>query len=179
MASWNHDGTQDPGPPPLLSDPLSGLVTGGKYDAEAVRIRVVEPSAPDIDAVREAMASVLDENSELRMAMPGDSAAVVMVEPDLGANDPDAGDGGTDVGPAASAPVTVVLPPTPPVGIPMPRQVPAMPAIPMQRGRALRPGRRGTWSPGLAAVGLLLLVIGVLVIVMLASLIDTISSLFS
>jgi len=182
MASWNHDGTQDPGPPPLMSDPLSGLVTGGKYDAESVRVRVVEPTTPDIEAVREAMASVLDENSELRMTLP-DTFVEALPEPDLGANDPDAGDGGTDVGPAAGAPV-VVLPPTPPVGIPVQRQAPAIPVVPAmlparQRVRPPRPLRRGTFSPGLAAVGLLLLVIGVLVIVMLASLIDTISSLFS
>ena len=175
MASWNHDGTQDPKPPPLLADPLSGPVIGGKNDAEAVRVRVVEPSAPDIDAVRAAMASVLDENSELSMAMPGEPVVAVLVpEPDLGANDPDAGDGGTDVGPGAALP-TIVLAPTPPAGIP---------AIPRQRtrlrGRRLpRPKVRGSFSPGIAGVGLLLLVIAVLVIVMFANLIDTISSLFS
>src|SRR5213593_3919895 len=69
MANWNHDGTQDPGPPPLMADPLSGLVTGGKYDTESVRVRVVEPAAPDIEAVRTAMESVLDENSELRVEL--------------------------------------------------------------------------------------------------------------
>ncbi|GAB1514922.1 hypothetical protein [Actinophytocola sp. KF-1] len=174
MASWNHDGTQDPGPPPLMSDPLSGLVTGGKYDAEAVRVRVVEPAAPDIDKVREAMASVLDEDSELMIGLP----PAGMVEPppapeNLGANDPDAGDGGEGVGPAIAAETAPPLP-TPPVGIP------AIPAarIPLQRGVPPRPLRRPSFSPGIAAVVLLLLVIGVLVIVMLASLIDTISSLF-
>lgn len=198
MASWNHDGTQDPGPPPMMPDPLSGLVTGGKYDAEAVRIRVVEPSMPDITAVREAMASVLDEDSELRMGFDGpfDSQSVALPAPaapaptetatNKNANDPDAGDGGTDVGPAA---------PTPPVGIPMlPPAIVEVPrrgarrqggllGIPTQRdGRRAqppRPVRRSSWSPGLALVGVLLLVIGVLVIVMLASLIDTISSIFT
>jgi len=168
MASWNHDGTQDPGPPPLMSDPLSGLVTGGKYEAEAVRVRVVEPSMPDIVAVREAMASVLDEDSELMIARP--VRAPEPAAPDAGANDPDAGDGGEGTGPAAPTPAPP--PPTPPAGIPAAR-------IPVQRGAPPRPVRKGTLSPGLAAVGLLLLVIGVLVIVMLASLIDTISSLFS
>jgi hypothetical protein len=176
MASWNHDGTQDPGPPPLMSDPLSGLVTGGKYDAEAVRVRVVEPSMPDIEHVREAMASVLDEDSELMMAMPAPRVNEP-VEQDLGANDPDAGDGGEGVGPAASEPAPAPPPPTPPAGIP----VVAAPAarIPLQRGTLPRPPRRrSSFSPGFAAVALLLLVIGVLVIVMLANLIDTISSLF-
>lgn len=157
MASWNHDGTQDPGPPPLMSDPLSGLVTGGKYDAEAVRIRVVEPAKPDIEAVRTAMESVLDENSELRIDLPRPAKAV---EP-------------------APAPAESVEPtPTPPAGIPA--QAPRMGAtpqeIPAQRGP--RP-ERGRWSPGIATIGLLLLVFAVLVIVMLASLIDTISSIFS
>ena len=182
MASWNHDGTQDPGPPPLMSDPLSGLVTGGKYDAEAVRVRVVEPSMPDIEHVREAMASVLDEDSELMMVLP--PAVNRPEQPDLGANDPDAGDGGEGVGPAVAEPVAIapppptMPPPTPPAGIPA-VVVPAA-RIPAQRGTPPRPlRRRGAWSPGIAAIGLLLLVIGVLVIVMLANLIDTISSLFS
>jgi hypothetical protein len=171
MASWNHDGTQDPGPPPLMSDPLSGLVTGGKYDAEAVRVRVVEPAAPDIDAVREAMASVLDEDSELMMVMPRRAPEPVPVVENMGANDPDAGDGGEGVGPAAES-TAVLPPPTPPVGIPAAR-------IPLPRGTLPPPPRRSrTFSPGIAAVGVLLLVIAVLVIVMLASLIDTISSLF-
>jgi hypothetical protein len=176
MASWNHDGTQDPGPPPLMSDPLSGLVTGGKYDAEAVRVRVVEPAAPDIDAVREAMASVLDEDSELMIRMPPSVAepAPVPVEESMGANDPDAGDGGEGVGPAAESapPAPAPPPPTPPAGIPMAK-------IPLQRGTPPRPPRSRSFSPGIAAVGVLLVVIAVLVIVMLASLIDTISSLFS
>lgn len=173
MASWNHDGTQDPGPPPLMSDPLSGLVTGGKYDAEAVRVRVVEPAAPDIDAVREAMASVLDEDSELMIGLPqAPRREPAPAEEHLGVNDPDAGDGGEDAAASAPAEPPAPPPPTPPAGIPAAR-------IPLPRGTLPPPRRTRTWSPGLAAVGLLLLVIGVLVIVMLASLIDTISSLFS
>ena len=157
MPSWNHDGTQDPGPPPLMADPLSGLVTGGKYDAEAVRIRVVEPAAPDIEAVRTAMESVLDENSELRVDLLPPAAKK------------------TEAAPAEKA-----SPPTPPVGIPaQPARLGTPPVeIPAQRGARPRPPRR-RWSPGIAAVGLLLLVMAVLVIVMLASLIDTISSIFS
>lgn len=53
-----HDGTQDPGPPPLMPDAL----TGGAYDTEAVRVRVVEPVMPDMTAVREAMKAVLDDD---------------------------------------------------------------------------------------------------------------------
>jgi hypothetical protein len=163
MASWNHDGTQDPGPPPLMGDPLSGLVTGGKYDAEAVRIRVVEPAAPDIEAVRTAMESVLDENSELRIDLPTLPAPAKAAEP----------------APAPAAPPAQKAPtPTPPAGIPAPaaRMGGTPLEIPVQRG-AQPPKRR--WSPGVATVGVLLLVFAVLVIVMLASLIDTISSIFS
>lgn len=158
MASWNHDGTQDPSPPPLMHDPLSGLVTGGRYDGESVRIRVVEPAAPDIEKVRTAMESVLDENSELRVdLLPG--ATVKLPAP---APPPE----------VAKAPT-----PTPPAGIPLPaaRMGSAPLEFPVQR--AAQPPRR-RWSPGLAAVGLLLLVIAIIVIVMLASLIDAISSLF-
>jgi hypothetical protein len=161
MASWNHDGTQDPSPPPLMSDPLSGLVTGGRYDGDAVRIRVVEPAKPDIEAVRTAMESVLDENSELRRDLPGfavPTSAPVVAKPEQAGRTP---------------------PPTPPAGIPAPaaRMGSAPLEIPAQRGLSRPPRKR--WSPGLAAVGLLLLVMAVLVIVMLASLIDAISSIFS
>ena len=44
-----HDGTQDPGPPPLMPDAL----TGSTYDTEPLRVRVVEPVMPDMSAVRE------------------------------------------------------------------------------------------------------------------------------
>lgn len=174
MATWNHDGTQEPVPPPVMSDPLSGPSAGGKFEAEAVRVRVVEPSMPDIEAVREAMASVLDENSELMVVVPARQPEPVV---DMGANDPDAGDGGEGVGPAAAA-----LPaptPTPPVGIPVlvPPQLPSSRRIPLRRGLP-RPLRRRTFSPGFAIVGVLLTVIAVLVVVMLINLIDTISSLF-
>lgn len=165
MASWNHDGTQDPGPPPLMHDPLSGLVTGGRYDGEAVRIRVVEPAAPDIEKVRTAMQSVLGENSELRVDLMPRAASTTKL-PAAPAPSPE---------PKAAPPPPPA--PTPPAGIPLPaaRMGSAPLEFPVQRGT--KPARR-RWSPGLAAVGLLLLVMAVLVIVMLASLIDAISSLF-
>lgn len=62
-----NDGTQDPVPPPAPADPVSGLVTGARYEPEPPRARVTEPPMPDIAAMREAMAHVLDENSELRL----------------------------------------------------------------------------------------------------------------
>jgi hypothetical protein len=218
MASWTHDGTQEPVPPPMLPDPLSGLVTGRKFDAEAVRVRVVEPSMPDIEAVREAMASVLDEDSELTMRFPeaGDAGGLPVQTPPPGAEQNTGGAAPADAAVPAPAPTaggaggkTVVFrggagsagpAPTPPAGIPVsvlppvvqspsrrarfradagqPRLLPSL--IPGQRRiRPPRPQRRGSFSPGLAAIGLLLLVIAVLVIVMLASLINTISSVFS
>ena len=115
------------------------------------------------------MASVLDEDSELMIRMPpglGEPSPAPVPE-NMGANDPDAGDGGEGVGPAAE-PAAPVPPPTPPVGIPAAK-------IPLPRGAMPPPPRRvrsRTFSPGIAAVGVLLLVIAVLVIVMLASLID-------
>jgi hypothetical protein len=61
----------------------------------------------------------------------------------------------------------------------IPAQAVVAEAVPGRRRlRPPRPLRRGTFSPGIAAIVLLLIVIGVLVIVMLANLIDTISSLF-
>jgi hypothetical protein len=154
MASWNHDGTQDPGPPPLMNDPLSGLVTGGRYDGDAVRIRVVEPAKPDIEAVRTAVESMLDESSEPRLDLRG-------------------------VPVSAPRPAGRTPPATPPAGIPVraSRTGSAPLEIPPQRALPRPPRKR--WSPGLVAVGSLLLVMAVLVIVMLASLIDAISSIFS
>jgi hypothetical protein len=208
MAGWTHDGTQDPVPPPMLPDPLSGLVTGGKYDAEAVRVRVVEPTMPDIAAVREAMASVLDDDSELMMGFTGsiDAGEFPVQTPPPGAEPSTAGASAA----AASAPSASVAPPaprpatpapTPPVGIPVSALPPVVQSpsrstslvrmgatrpgllpmrIPGQRRiRPPRPQRRVAFSPGLAAIGLLLLVIAVLAIVMLASLVNTISSVFT
>jgi hypothetical protein len=69
-----NDGTHDPVPPPVLADPLSGLVTGSRYEPEPLRVRVTEPPLPDISAVREAMAHVLDENSELDLNSIGQAS---------------------------------------------------------------------------------------------------------
>jgi hypothetical protein len=203
MASWTHDGTQDPAPPPMLPDPLSGLVTGAKHDAEAVRVRVVEPTMPDIVAVREAMASVLDEDSELMMGFNG---PVDTNELPVQAPPPGAEQNTTPAAPPAVGTTVVLRPgkagpaPTPPVGIPIsalqpvvqsPSRVPRVrmdagqpgllpTRIPGQRRiRPPRPQRRAAFSPGLAAIVSLLLVIAVLAIVMLMSLINTISSVFS
>ncbi|MGH3761311.1 MAG: hypothetical protein ACRDTB_26550, partial [Actinophytocola sp.] len=87
-----NDGTQDPVPPPVLADPLAGLVTGNRYEPEPLRVRVTEPPLPDISAVRAAMASVLDEDSELNLGAitpvseyvtdsPGGAAATPPAEP--------------------------------------------------------------------------------------------------
>src|SRR5262249_54016177 len=138
---------------------------GGKFDAEAVRIRVVEPAAPDIEAVRNAMESVLDENSELRIDLPSPLAARPAPE--------------KPAKPAApEKPVEKAPAPTPPAGIPAPASRMGATPLEIPSQRSMTPARR-RWSPGVAAVGLLLLVFAVLVIVMLASLIDTISAIFS
>ena len=86
----------------------------------------------------------------------------------------------TDASSAPAPPPTSPTPPTPPAGIPAPpARLGTTPAeSPAQRAVRPQPPRR-RWSPGIAAIGLLLLVMAVLVIVMLASLIDTISSIFS
>ncbi|HEY0448211.1 hypothetical protein [Actinophytocola sp.] len=108
-----NDGTQDPGPPPVLADPLAGLVTGDRYEAEPLRVRVVEPPKPDISAVREAMAGMLDDDSELNLdAMvpwPDSSADRETERPG-----PPAGEIPAQAPPPAAEPA-----PTPPVGIPV------------------------------------------------------------
>jgi hypothetical protein len=210
-----NDGTQDPVPPPVLSDPLSGLVTGGRYEPEPLRVRVTEPPLPDIAAVREAMAHVLDENSELDLGsiIP----ASEFFTDSTGETAP-----GRPVPPVAQVPVKDVpaqapgqAAPSPAVTGPVPtrgavkRVTPAIPAPRSRPGgtaRALPPvtaagertrrirlprglvrdkpklpptkvkGTSSVWSVTLIVV--LLIVMGVLGIVFLASFIDTVAAVF-
>jgi len=214
-----NDGTQDPVPPPVLADPLAGLVTGSRYEPEPLRVRVTKPPMPDISAVREAMASVLDEDSELDLRAIGP------------AEDFFTDSTGTTTPPAATPPVaqvpvsevptqkpdapeplpartTVRRPPAtvptrgevtrvPPPGIPAQRvpgttrQLP--PAITrgedtrrirlprgfMRRGPEVPDDLKGPSSAGsVTLIMVLLLVMVVIGFVALASLIDTIASVF-
>ncbi|MCT2582508.1 hypothetical protein [Actinophytocola gossypii] len=199
-----NDGTQDPGPPPVLSDPSAGLVTGSHYAPEPLKVRVVEPPMPDISAVREAMAGMLDEDSELNFdlvhpAVSGsDSPAERTAEIPAQASSPE----NAPEEPSASEPD-----PTPPAGIPaqarpatstatvpepgggtarmatsgnveQPRRLP----VRLRRERPPKPAgaiRRKSSAPGVTATIVLLLVIAVLVIVLIASFLDTIGSLFA
>lgn len=213
-----NDGTQDPVPPPVLSDPLSGLVTGSRYESEPLRVRVTAPPPPDIAAVREAMASVLDENSELdldsiipaaefftdstRESAPAPPATPPVAQVPLG-DVPAQAPGKTPPAPAKVAvtrkpgavptrgAVTRVTIPTPRTGSSPARAVPSV-IVSGERTRRIRlprgfnrdkpklppaiKGQSSTWSVTLIMV--LLLVMVVLGIVFLASLIDTIASVF-
>lgn len=154
-----NDGTQDPGPAPVLSDPLAGLVTGARYDPEPLRVRVVDPPMPDISAVREAMANVLDEDSELRLAplpsMAGPVRDSRQADPPAGeipvrdaeqtpAAEPAPARPPVAKAPVAQAPVTRVPPPAnipaqrsgPPGAIPPARPLP--PAVVAERTRRVR-----------------------------------------
>lgn len=151
-----NDGTQDPVPPPVLADPVSGLVTGSRYEPEPLRVRVTEPPMPDISAVREAMASVLDENSELSLSAIGPAAD--FFTDSTGPGDTPAG--GTPVPPAAKpvaqVPVAQVptqapgqAPPPPATATVggLPRELPARGAVtrvPPQPARIPSPRAGGT-----------------------------------
>lgn len=236
-----NDGTQDPGPPPVLADPLSGLVTGGRYEAEPLKVRVVEPPMPDISAVREAMAGMLDEDSELDLglvanvtsgavaiptqATPGPGAPATPAAPAPPATPAAPADSAAPATPAApGTPTAPATPagsaepaestdptPTPPIGLPAqpateaaapPAPAPKQPVtakvvtpgtietprrLPRQwRGLRRQPppprpasamGRKSS-APSVAAIALLLLVIGVIAIVLIGSLIDTFTSIF-
>lgn len=150
-----HDGTQDPGPPPLMPDAL----TGGTYDTEAVRVRVVEPAMPDMTAVREAMKAVLDDDD-----LPEPRPVVT--------DDPPAGEI-----PAPRA--EQAAPPESPAERTLPR-IPAarMPAPTEVTNTAPRQRRRG-FTPGASAIVALLVVFAVLAVILIVSLVDTISSLFN
>lgn len=206
-----NDGTQDPEPPPAVADPLSGLVTGSRYEAEPVTVRVVEPVMPDITAVREAVAGMLDEDSELDLSLvnrvtgrgepdipaqakPADPPPAAPAEPPPAPADPPPAPAAApaDPPPAAADPT-----PTPPFGVPAQRKARRVSPgaadgstrkLPLgwprlhRREPPPRPasavGRKSS-APSVAAIFLLLVVIGVIAIVLLASLIDTLASIFS
>jgi hypothetical protein len=157
-----NDGTEDPVPPPVLADPLSGLVTGGRYEPEPLKVRVVEPPVPDIAAVREAMEGMLDDDSELDLelvsqlvpriptqAAPADatSAATPPAAPATPEQEAKPAAAPTEPAPAAPAPdpaadaaPPVTDPaPTPPIGIPAQKK--PDPAVPV-KVIPPRPGER-------------------------------------
>lgn len=151
-----NDGTQDPVPPPVLADPLAGLVTGNRYEQEPLRVRVVEPAMPDITAVRAAMANVFDEDSELTFAPLFDSAQDTDPPEPTGAIPAHAPPSpAAEPAPPAVAKVPVAKVPTqvrvtrvpPPVGIPAQRSGPPgaipparrlPPAIVAEKARRIR-----------------------------------------
>ncbi|ALG05838.1 hypothetical protein AOZ06_01905 [Kibdelosporangium phytohabitans] len=55
------DGTYEPVPPPLLTDPLSGLVTGANLPTQRRdELPLVKPALPDPDDIRAAVEAALD-----------------------------------------------------------------------------------------------------------------------
>jgi hypothetical protein len=217
-----NDGTQDPVPPPVLADPLAGLVTGSRYEPEPLRVRVTRPAMPDISAVREAMASVLDEDSELNLgsiasaedfftdststataAQPAPAATPVAQVPV--SQVPTQAPGASETQPAqapvrrppAKVPTRGAVTRVPPTGVPTQRRPGTIGSLPpaITRGEDTRRirlpagfSRRGPDVPGNARgsssagsvtlIMVLLLVMVVLGFVALASLIDTIASVF-
>lgn len=151
-----HDGTQDPGPPPLMPDAL----TGGTYDTEAVRVRVVEPVMPDMTAVREAMKAVLDEE---------DLPALTVDDPPTG----EIPSPRTEQKAPPESTAERTLPRIPAARMPAPAPAPTEVTNTAPRRR-----RRG-FTPGASAIVALLLVFAVLAVILVVSLVDTISSLFS
>jgi hypothetical protein len=204
LMGMDNDGTQDPVPPPVLPDPLAGLVTGSRYEPEPLRVRVTEPPMPDISAVREAMASVLDEDSELDLnAIAPAENFFINSNTGAAATQPAAQPvTPTAVQPAAGPPDSPVPVDSPPPDSPAPPPVAAVPparipaprrALPNaitsgektrrvrlpSRGPKLPPTVKSQSSAGsISVIVLLLVVMFVLGIVFLASLIDSIGSTF-
>jgi hypothetical protein len=214
----NDDGTQDPGPPPILADPVSGLVTGTRYDSEQVTVRVAEPPKPDMAQVRAVMAEMLDENSELdldlvvpRTPQNGTPAPVVLqgapdanatppigipaqqsASPEAAPAQPPAQESPPPAGPPSDARTLV----SPPLRVEKVRRVPRRFALgrlrqglPKRLPRGLPQRFRRTPKPtsarvrkssaaDVAIIMILLFVTAVVAIVLLASLLDTLSSLF-
>ncbi|MCE7009285.1 hypothetical protein LWC34_41700 [Kibdelosporangium philippinense] len=59
------DGTYEPAPPPVLSDPLSGLVTGANFPTQRrdEHLPVAAPKLPSPEDVREAVDALAEEES--------------------------------------------------------------------------------------------------------------------
>ncbi|ONI78894.1 hypothetical protein ALI144C_29475 [Actinosynnema sp. ALI-1.44] len=59
------DGTYEPVPPPWLSDPLSGLVTGANLPSQRRdELPMVKPDLPDPDDIRAAVEAALEAEEE-------------------------------------------------------------------------------------------------------------------
>jgi hypothetical protein len=62
-SSTGVDGTQEPSPSPVLSDPLSGLVTGYTLRLDEFTVpRGLVPKPPDSTQIREALEAVLEQS---------------------------------------------------------------------------------------------------------------------
>jgi hypothetical protein len=137
---------------------MPDALTGGTYDTEAVRVRVVEPVMPDMTAVREAMKAVLDdEDLEPRPDVTGDLPTGEIPAPR------------GELAAMAESPAERTLPRIPAARMPVPTEV----------TNTAPPRRRRGFTPGASAIVALLLVFAVLLVILVVSLVDTISSLFS
>lgn len=173
MAQWAHDGTQDPEPPPLMGDPLSGLVTGSRFEPEAVTVRVVDPPMPDISEVRKVVAQVLGDDEVV------DDAVDAVLET---ANLPQDIPAPAPAPSVEEAPQAVAPPPAPPRQPPPPpvRQPPPpreLPPAVITGGKPAKDGSgRGTPAPGMIVAIVLVVVMIIIGIVVIGSLVETISS---
>lgn len=93
----NTDGTQPPEPPRSFTDPLSGLVTGGKPEFtvrrdrdDSVDVRIADPVEPDPDMVREMVDATLAAEERDRGSGAGDDSGTA-AEADSGEQSPPAG----------------------------------------------------------------------------------------
>lgn len=94
----NTDGTQAPEPPRSFTDPLSGLVAGGKpqFKVESDRydsgeFRIADPVEPDPDMVREMVNATLAAEEGGRAPGAGDDSAAAEEDADSGQQSPPAG----------------------------------------------------------------------------------------
>lgn len=162
MAQWAYDGTQDPEPPPMHGDPLSGLVTGTRYEPEAVTVRVVEAPPPDISEVQRRVRSVLGDDDLTEGAT--DDATGEAVE-------------------TAATPAEIPAPAPAPAQESVPKKV--APAPPRAAAPLFNPAqvttdrpKRSSSTTGIAVVLVLVAVMAAVGVVVIVSLVETIGSLF-
>ncbi|HET9139693.1 hypothetical protein [Actinophytocola sp.] len=165
QSPWESDGTQPPAPPPVWTDPSSGLVTGATYDQEPLHIDVVRPVEPDLSEVRRAVDAALQDEE----AAAGDSPPTVPVPRQ-------------DLAVALGQPPGIV-PANPRPGWqsrPSVRQLPGFrPRPPARIQRVRRPGSGGVAIATTVGVLLLAGVIITIIIMIIVSLSNTIDSIFN
>jgi hypothetical protein len=164
---WVPDGTQPPPPPTLWDDPVSGLVTGSTFDPEPISIDLAKPVEPDMDEVRRAVDAAMAKEDQFKPA-----PVVPAPRGELPAPPADT--------PGGAPPLQRAGWPRMPSVQRIPGFRPRPPAPPPRIQRVRRPGGSpGSRLAGVAAVVVVAGLVLVIILTMISSLVNTVSSFFN